>query len=302
MAKDYYEVLGVKKDATADAIKKAYRKLAMQYHPDKNQGDKAAEEKFKEISEAYAVLSDDGKRKEYDTYGSEGFSQKFSQEDIFRGFDINDLFGDFGFGGGGGRSQSFSFGGGSDFFNFGGGNRYQPRAAKGQDYEYDLSISIADAYNGGKRELSINFPAGQRKVSVNIPAGIGEGQKLRLKGEGGPGANGGPAGDLLIRVKIVSDSKFYLEGRDIVSTREIKLTEALLGTVVQVTTADGKKLDMKVPAGSKHGTKLRVKGKGLPMLKKLAQGDMYVKINVAFPKRLNEEQRELVEQLASAGL
>lgn len=302
MAKDYYEVLGVKKDATPDQIKKSYRKLAMQYHPDKNQGDKATEEKFKEISEAYAVLSDDAKRKEYDTYGSEGFSQKFSQEDIFRNFDLNDLFGEFGFGGGGGRSQSFNFGGGNDFFGFGGGNRYQPQAAKGQDYEYDLSISIADAFNGGKRELTINFPTGQRKVSVNIPAGIGEGQKLRLKGEGGPGSNGGPAGDLLVRIKILSDSKFYLEDRDIVSTREIKLTEALLGTVVQVTTADGKKLDLKVPAGSKHGTKLRIKGKGLPAMKKLAQGDMYVKINVAFPKRLSDEQRELVEKLVSLGL
>lgn len=297
MAKDYYEVLGVKKDAAPDQIKKAYRKLAMKYHPDKNQGDKAAEDKFKEISEAYAVLSDDEKRREYDTYGSEGFSQKFSQEDIFRGFDINDLFREFGFGGGGGgRTQTFNFGGG------GFGNRYQPRAAKGRDYEYDLSISIADAFNGGKRELSINFGTGVRKVSVNIPAGIGEDQKLRLKGEGGPGANGGPNGDLLIRVKILSDSKFYLEGRDIIATREINLTEALLGTVVQVTTADGKKLDLKVPPGVKHGTKLRIKDKGMPELKKLAQGDMYVKINVALPKRLTEEQRELVERLADTGI
>lgn len=302
MAKDYYEVLGVKKDAAADDIKKAYRKLAMKYHPDKNPDDKNAEEKFKEISEAYAVLSDAEKRKEYDTYGSEGFSQKFSQEDIFRGFDINDLFREFGFGGGGGGSRTFSFGGGNDFFGFGGGNRYQPQPAKGRDYEYDLAISVADAYNGIKRELSLNLGTAVKKVSVNIPAGIGEGQKLRLKGEGGAGANGGPNGDLFVKIKIASSSKFYLEGRDIVTTQEIKFTEALLGTGVQVTDAAGKKLDLKVPAGTKHGTKLRLKGKGMPALKKLVGGDLLVKINVAVPKKLNDEQIDLINKLAETGI
>lgn len=293
MAKDYYEVLGVKKDASADDIKKAYRKLAMKYHPDKNPDDKNAEEKFKEISEAYAVLSDAEKRKEYDTYGSEGFSQKFSQEDIFRGFDINDLFREFGFGGGGGGSRTFSFGG---------GNRYQPQPAKGRDYEYDLAISVADAYNGIKRELSLNLGNSVKKVSVGIPAGIGEGQKLRLKGEGGAGANGGPSGDLFVKIKIASSSKFYLEGRDIVTTQEVKLTEALLGASIQVTDAAGKKLDLKVPAGTKHGTKLRLKGKGMPALKKLAGGDLLVKINVAVPKKLSDEQTDLINKLAGTGI
>lgn len=304
MAKDYYQVLGVKKGATPDEIKKAYRKLAVKYHPDKNPDDKAAEEKFKEISEAYAVLSDAEKRKEYDTYGQEGFSQRFSQEDIFRGFDINDLLREFGFGGSGGGARSFSFGGGGgDFYSgFGGGNRYKPQPAKGQDYEYDLSISVAEAYNGGKRELSLNLGSAVKKVSVNIPAGIGEGQKLRLKGEGGKGANGGPNGDLMIRVKIASSSKFYLEGRDIVTVHEIKLTEALLGTRLQVTDAGGKKLDLKVPPGTKHGSKLRLKGKGMPALKKLDEGDLLVKINVAIPKKLTEEQQELVEKLAATGI
>lgn len=302
MAKDYYKVLGVKKDASADEIKKAYRKLAMKYHPDKNQGDKKAEDKFKEISEAYAVLSDAEKRKEYDTYGSEGFSQKFSQEDIFRGFDINDLFREFGFGGDGGGARTFSFGGGDDFFGFGGGNRYQPQPAKGRDYEYELSISIAEAYNGAKRELSLNLGKSVKKVSVNIPAGIGDGQKLRLKGEGGPGSNGGPNGDLFINVKIASSSKLYLEGRDIVTNVNVKLTEALLGTKVQVTDAAGKKLDLKVPAGTKNGTKLRLAGKGMPPMKKLNGGDLYVKINVAMPKHLTEEQQELVNKLAETGI
>lgn len=303
MAKDYYEVLGVKKDASADDIKKAYRKLAMKYHPDKNPDDKNAEEKFKEISEAYAVLSDAGKRKEYDTYGSEGFSQKFSQEDIFRGFDINDLFREFGFGGGGGGStRTFNFGGDNDFFGFGGGNRYRSQPTKGRDYEYDLAISVAEAYNGVKRELSLNLGSSVKKVSVNIPAGIGEGQKLRLTGEGGAGVNGGPGGDLFVKIKIASSSKFYLEGRDIVTVQEIKLTEALLGAGVQVTDAAGKKLDLKVPAGTKHGTKLRLKGKGMPALKKLAAGDLLVKINVAMPKKLSDEQKDLINKLAETGI
>lgn len=306
MAKDYYEVLGVKKDASPDEIKKTYRKLAMKYHPDKNKGDKAAEEKFKEISEAYAVLSDAEKRKEYDTYGSEGFSQKFSQEDIFRGFDMGDLFREFGFGGGsgrGGRSQSFSFGGGGDdFFGFGGGFNNNPRAAKGQDYEYDLTISVADAFNGGKRELSINFGQSVKKVSVNIPAGIGDGQKLRISGQGGPGSNGGFNGDLFIKIKIAADSRYYVEGRDIIAAYDIKLTEALLGTKLAVTTADGKKLELKVPQGTRHGAKLRLAGKGLPKMKRMAQGDMLVKINVNMPKRLTDEQRELIDKLAETGL
>lgn len=304
MAKDYYEVLGVKKDASADDIKKAYRKLAMKYHPDKNPDDKNAEEKFKEISEAYAVLSDTEKRREYDTYGSEGFSQKFSQEDIFRGFDINDLFREFGFGGGGGGSRTFSFGGGGagDFFGFGGNSRYQPQPQKGRDYEYDLSISVTEAFNGAKRELSLNLGSAVKKVSVNIPAGIGEGQKLRLKGEGGAGANGGPGGDLFVKIKIASSSKFYLESRDIVTVQEIKLTEALLGTKIQVTDAAGRKLDLKVPAGTKHGTKLRLAGKGMPALKKLTQGDLLVKINVAVPKKLNDEQKDLINKLAETGI
>lgn len=305
MAKDYYKVLGVKKDATADEIKKAYRKLAMKYHPDKNPDDKNAEEKFKEISEAYAVLSDAEKRKEFDTYGSEGFSQKFSQEDIFRGFDINDLFREFGFNTGGTGSRTYSSGGFNDFFGFGGGGgrgRYQPQPTKGHDYEYELDISIAEAYGGAKRELSLNLGKSVKKVSVNIPAGIGEGQKLRLKGEGGPGGNGGPNGDLFVKVKIVSSNKLYLEDRDIIATHNIKLTEALLGTKVQVTDAAGKKLDLKVPAGTKNGTKLRLTGKGLPAMKKLAQGDLYVKINVAMPKSLTEEQKQLVDKLAETGM
>lgn len=290
MAKDYYEVLGVKKDASADDIKKAYRKLAMKYHPDKNPDDKNAEEKFKEISEAYAVLSDAEKRKEYDAYGSEGFSRKFSEEDIFRGFDINDLF------------REFGFGGGSSTFNFGGGGRYQPQPHRGNDYEYDLSISVAEAYNGIKRELNLNLGSSVKKVSVNIPAGIDEGQKLRLKGEGGPGAHGGPNGDLFVKIRIASSSKFYLEGRDIVTAQEIKLTEALLGTSIHVTDAAGKKLDLKVPAGTKHGTKLRLKGKGLPALKKFVGGDLLVKINVAMPKKLSDEQIDLINNLAETGI
>lgn len=192
---DYYETLGVAKGATKDEIKKAYRKLALKYHPDKNKGDKGAEEQFKKVSEAYAVLSDPEKKKQYDTYGSADFHQRYSREDIFRNFDLNDILRQFGFGMGGGQRSSGFMGGMGDgghfnsFFSQGGmgggcgGGCQQPE--KGQDMTYQITISLNDVLEGAERNISLRKNGQTQQVSVKIPKGIEEGKKLRLKGKGG---------------------------------------------------------------------------------------------------------------------
>ena len=193
MAEDYYQALGVGRNASDEEIKKAYRKLAMKYHPDHTKGDKAAEDKFKEISEAYAVLSDKEKRKQYDTFGSEGFSQRFSQEDIFRGFDLNDILKEFGVGGRGGGMR-FSFGSGSPFGNFSG---RQPQQVKGSDLVYELPLTLQEVITGASKTVSFNHKGRSEKVSVKIPKGMMTGKKLRLAGKGEPSPYGGPPGDFV---------------------------------------------------------------------------------------------------------
>ena len=223
--RDYYAVLGVKKGAPDGEIKKAYRKLAMQYHPDRNQGDKGAEEKFKEVSEAYAVLSDKRKRQEYDTVGYSGFHKRYTQEDIFKGFDIGDLFKDYG----GGSEDIFStlFSGGKrtsnrvnfkDFFNpygqsaAGGFNRTGRTAPrKGADLIYDLSVTLEEVYSGTSKHVAFRKEDGTlAKVNVKIPPGISAGKKLRITGRGQQGAAGGPAGNLYIRIAVNNHPVFNL--------------------------------------------------------------------------------------------
>jgi curved DNA-binding protein len=315
--KDYYKILGVDKKASEEEIKKAYRKLAMKYHPDRNKGDKKAEEKFKELSEAYAVLSDKEKKKQYDTYGSAGFQQRYSQEDIFQGFDFSNLFREFGFGGGfenlfgqkagqprgGYRTHSFTRGGpsfdyGDPYAQYGGAGRSQ----RGSDQMYELTITLKEAAFGTEKQLS--FPAGEKteKVVVKIPSGISTGKKLRIPGKGETGFSGGPAGDLFIQIKLQEDPVFKLEGHNLVVEKEVNFTEAALGAKVEVPTLDGKNLQVKVPAGTQPYSKLRLKGYGLPLLGEKGKGDQFVKILVKIPRRLSDHQKKLLEELAKEGI
>ncbi len=309
--KDYYKSLGVGKEASAGDIKKAYRKLALKYHPDHASGDKAKEDKFKEISEAYAVLSDAEKRKKYDTYGSEGFSRNFSQEDIFRGSNIEDILKEFGFGGGsfsrgskgcGGGGKRFSFNPES-MFGFGGGRQQQAAPPKGSDMEYEISLTLSDIFTGTSKNLSFQDPSGgTESIAVKIPKGMITGKKLRLAGRGQPSPYGGPAGDLYIKSKILDDPDFKLKEFDLFLNREIKLTEALLGTQISVPTLDGKQLSLKIPPGTKHKSKMRLSGNGIPHIKGGGIGDLYVEIFVTMPKKLSKKQKQLVENLAKEGL
>ncbi|KPJ76320.1 MAG: integrase [Deltaproteobacteria bacterium SG8_13] len=308
MAEDYYQMLGVNKSASAGEIKKAYRKLAMKYHPDHTKGDKAFEEKFKKISEAYAVLSDEEKRKQYDTFGSEGFSQRFSQEDIFRGFDFNDILREFGFGGpgnfggrGGGVRFTFGsgspFGGSSPFGSYGG----QPQT-KGSDLVYELPLTLREVITGTSKTISFEHKGHSEKITVKIPKGMISGKKIRLAGKGEQSPFGGRPGDLFIQSKVLDDPLFAMEDNDLVISKEIRLSEALLGTSVSVPTPEGKELNLKVPAGTRHGTKMRLSGCGIPAMKGSKRGDLYVRIHITIPKKLTADQKKIIEKLAAAGL
>jgi curved DNA-binding protein len=292
---DYYQILGLKKTATADEIKKAYRKLAVKYHPDKNPGNKEAEEKFKEINEAYAVLSDPQKKAQYDQFGSAGFHQRFSQEDIFRGFDVGDLFKDAGFG----TEDIFSriFGGGFQRggFAYGGGRR------RGGDFTMELEVSFREAYSGCEKRIAFMRNGKKEELSVKVPAGVETGARLRVHGRGGDGVGGGPAGDLFLTVKVADDPHFNRERDDIIVERQIRFTEAALGMSLDVVTLDGTKR-IKVPPGIQPGTKIRLKGLGFPHLGGAGRGDLFVRVGIRVPEQLSGEQRKLLEQLAGEGM
>jgi len=304
MADDYYKILGVNRSATDAEIKKAYRKLAMKYHPDHAKGDKAAEERFKKISEAYAVLSDKQKRQEYDTFGSEGFHQRFSKEDIFRGFDINDILKEFGFGG----SDFFGGQGGGARFTFGtqppfgGRGRPQTQRMPGTDIVYELSLTLAEAAFGTTKQITIQNQGTPERVTVKIPKGMTTGKKLRLAGKGNPGSYGGPRGDLYIQAKLLDDPVFSVEDQNLVTYREIKLTDALLGTTISVPTLEENQYHLKIPPGIENGTRMRLAGHGLPSMKGSKRGDLYVCLHIQIPKHLTAEQKEIVEKLAKTGL
>ena len=299
---DYYKMLGVNKNASKNDIKKAYRKLAMKYHPDQTKGDKSAEEKFKKISEAYAVLSDAEKRKQYDTFGSAGFQQRYSQEDIFRGSDfdsiLNELFGGSGRFGGGGSGTRFSFGGGSPFD----GNQQQQAPSKGSDLVYELPLTLKEAATGTQKTVSFQHQGRSEKITVKIPRGMISGKKLRIGGKGEPSPYGGPSGDLYIKAKVLGDPVYDVRGHDLYINRDIKLSEAILGSNISVPTLDGKTLSLKIPPGSKHKTKMRLPGHGLPHMDGKGQGDLYVRIHVHIPKELSKKQKDLIGQLADSGL
>lgn len=292
---DYYKTLGVSKNASDEEIKKAYRKLAMKHHPDRSMGDKAAEDRFKEISEAYAVLSDKEKRQQYDTFGSEGFHQRFSREDIFKEFDFGDILKEFGFGGG----ARFSFGAGSPF---GARSRRTQTRMKGSDLVYELPLTLREVITGTSKQVSFSHKGRSENVTVKIPKGMATGKKLRLSGKGEESPFGGPAGDLFIQAKIIDDGVFKVEERDLHIERVIKVTEALLGTSVVVPTADGKELSLKIPPGTRPGTKMRLPGHGLPSMKDDSRGVLFVTIRIEIPNTLTEKQKDLVMKLAASGL
>lgn len=307
MAEDYYKILGVGKESSTDEVKKAYRKLALKFHPDKNPGNKEAEEKFKRINEAYAVLSDPAKRKEYDQFGSaDSFKQKFSQEDIFRGFDLNEILRDLGFGFGSPRQQGFSQTKTDHFGRFFGGQgygqNYGPMPQPGEDLYYNISITLEESVLGAEKKIALQKQSRVEEVNVKIPKGINSGKKLRLVGKGTPGLNGGPAGDLYLEISILPHPIFARDGNDIYIEKSINFSQAVLGTTIDVPTLDGAIKRIKVPPGTQSNTKIRMKGFGVPATRNSLAGDQYVKISINVPKRLNDRQMKLVRELSETGI
>ncbi|MBR2254265.1 MAG: molecular chaperone DnaJ [Candidatus Methanomethylophilaceae archaeon] len=356
MPRDYYEILGVEKTADADTIKKAYRSLAKKYHPDVSTDPKeVAEAKFKEISEAYEVLSDPEKRKLYDQYGHEGVSQQFGQDgfqwsDFTRADDISDIFGDF-------------FGG-----MFGGGRRSRSSPNQGESLVYDLEVTLKDVLNGKSENIDVprsvqcsacngtggkggkvntcrtcggqgqvqsvqRTPFGnmmsvrdcpdcrgrgktfaekcpdcrgsgritkEAHISLNIPKGIEDGMRLRVTGEGNAGYNGGPSGDLFVNIHVRDDKVFQRDGSNLWTGITTSYPKLVLGGEEIVSTLEGEKVSLRIPAGTAVGTVLRISGKGLPRLNSTTRGDLLVRVSVDVPKKVSEEQKELLMKLDAA--
>jgi curved DNA-binding protein len=327
--RDYYEVLGIARTASADEIKKAYRKLARKYHPDVNPGDKTVEEKFKEINEAYQVLSDQEKRNRYDQLGENwkagadftpppDWAEWGGREGARGGFDFSEIFGE-------GRGPS----GFSDFFEafFGGGQRARAGAGfamRGSDVEAEIPLTLAEAHRGVTRTIAIEVAEScpncggsgtkdkqicptcrgrgsirrPRSLEVNIPAGVRDGSVIRLAGQGEPGIGNAQAGDLLLRVRIRPHSLFSLIGEDDIQVElPIAPWEAALGANVSVPTLDGQ-VEMTIPAGAQGGQRLRLRGQGLNR-RRGGRGDEYVKLKIVIPRRLSSTEKELFEKLAA---
>lgn len=297
MAQDYYETLGVARDADASTIKKAYRKLAQKYHPDRNPGDKQAEERFKKIAEAYAVLSDPEKRSQYDRFGDADFRQRFSHEDIFRNVDFGDIFGSFG----GEDLFSQLFGGrpGRGGFASHTGFRQPPR--KGQDYSLKIQVPFRLAVTGGERRIDYRHNGRTEQLKVRIPAGIEPGSKLRVAGKGGPSPAGGKPGDLILEVGVDRDPVFSRDGSNLLVHISLPFSDICLGTSIEVPTLDAPKR-VKVPAGMQPGQKIRLKGFGVPASGRRSAGDLLVVIDVKVPQKLGDEQKDLLLKLRESGL
>ena len=288
---DYYSVLGIKNGSSDEEIKKAYRKQAMKYHPDRNEGDTKAESKFKDISEAYAVLSDKKKRREYDQFGSEGFHQKFSQEDIFRDFDVNDILRGFGFGGNPSQGR-----GGFP----GGGNRPHPESIKPPTLIKELSIGFEEAALGAQRNISISRNGVVEETSVKIPSGVTNGKIIRLMGKGHLSPDGKKQGDLHLKIRVLPHPLFSRDAQNVLVESDIKLTDALLGTTIEVQTLNGIK-SVKIPPGIQNNSKLRLKEVGIKSSSGV-QGDQLINIKIAIPKCLTEEQIKHIQYLKDTGI
>lgn len=281
--RDYYEILGVKRNATADEIKKAYRKLAVKCHPDKNPGDKVAEEKFKEASNAYSVLSDPEKRKVYDVRGHAGvqgmgFEGYTNVEDIFANF--NDIFGRAAYGGFGD-----AFG---DVF---GTHRQTTRNYRGRDHRINLTIPFADAVLGTQKEINVQG----KSITLKIPPGIKDGQSLRVRGQG-ESIGAGTAGDLLVKISVQPHPSISRDGLDLVTDVKVPMTTAALGGTARVQTLTGN-VDLKIPSGAQPGQQLRIRGQGI-VDPSGRNGDLRVRITVEIPKSLTRKQKDLLKQLA----
>jgi curved DNA-binding protein len=290
--KDYYEVLGVPRDASSDDIRRAYRKLARQYHPDISQ-ESDAEERFKDVGEAYEVLSDPEKRERYDRLGDR---QRAGGEPPDMS-DFEDLFGGGGFGSD--VRVEFGEGGFSDFFErwFGGDGAGAADAGplRGRDREAVLELSLEEALAGGRRRLSLDDG---ESFEVEIPPEVREGQRIRIAGKGAAGRGGGPAGDLYLLVRLRHHPRFRREGDDLQVDLRVAPWEAALGATVPVPTLSGT-AQVRVPAGSSSGRRLRLRGRGLPA-RGGGRGNLYATVQIAVPKELSDEQRELFEKLAAA--
>jgi len=291
--KDYYKVLGVEKSASQEEIKKAYRKLAVKFHPDKNPGDKKAEDKFKEINEANDVLSDAEKRKKYDTLGENW--QQFQQGGGQGGRQYRQQPGD---------TDYYSQGGSgfSDFFEsiFGNSGGYGGRnrggmAMKGEDFEAEASITLEEAFQGTTRQINLKT----QKLNLKLKPGIADGQVLRMKEKGGPGANGGTAGDLFIKVHIQHHPRFTRKGDDLYVDEQLDAYTAILGGKMPVNAID-KTLNINIPPGTDSDKTFRLKEMGMPEYSNPKQrGDCYVRVMITVPKTLSEKEKELLEQLAA---
>ncbi|MBV52177.1 MAG: hypothetical protein CMH77_06765 [Nitrospinae bacterium] len=293
---DYYSLLGVTPGTSEDDLKKAFRKKAMEFHPDRNKGNSQAEEKFKEINEAYAVLSDKKKRSQYDRFGSEGFHKRFSREDIFKDFDFGDIFGGFG------SQSNFGGGGNPDLESFLSGQGLgRSRARKGKDVRQSFYIPFEEAALGTQRTVVFEQNGNKIETSFKVPPGSKSGRRLRLVGKGQAGINGGPPGDLYLKMRVNGHHLFKREGDDIIMDQEISLTDTLLGTTIEVPTLTESKM-VKIPPCTQSHLKLRLKGMGVPRSRGNGNGDQLVRVIVKYPKDLTEKQLTLIDQLKAEGL
>lgn len=329
MAKNFYEILGVSKDASDEEIKKSYRRLARKYHPDVNKGDKQAEERFKEISEAYETLSNSEKKKQYDMFGSMGGGAGFDPSQWARGGGAGPHTYSWSSGGGGGgyddlgdifrqagsrgkskrSSQQFSQEDFASIFGdiFGAGGRTQstyqdwdrPRGdvapKRGKDLYYSMELDFMEAAKGTTSKISIHRDGKLEKIDVKIPAGVNNASKIRLAGKGENGPKGGSPGDLYIEIKVKPHRLFWREGDDVYLEAPLSVGEAILGTALRVPTLEGH-AEIKVPGATASGQKLRLKGKGIASLEKKTPGDMYVMINIVPPKSVDHRSKELIEE------
>jgi curved DNA-binding protein len=297
---DYYKILGLGRNATEADIKKAYRKLARKYHPDLNPNDANAKKQFQQVNEANEVLSDPEKRKKYDKYGKDWQHGEEFEKARRQQQQQQQAYGSFG-----GQGQTGGYGGEEDFSDFfeslfGGagrgtfGGRRTQQKFRGQDVNAELKLDIRDVYSSQKQTLTING----KNIRLTIPAGVENGQTIKIAGHGGPGANGGPNGDLYITFTITNNTKFKRDGNNLHSTFDLDFYTAILGGEATVDTFDGK-VKLKVPPETQSGTKVKLKGKGFPVYKSEGQfGDLFITYNVKVPTNLSSREKELFTELA----